>query len=183
MEIDIAILARFSDFLGKLIGKNRGYTDHKVQKYLQKNARSDLDYIVNNIATFSDSGHLNFIKIPGLGEIQMEQINSDIENIRNAWRIPFRVFIVQFLLVIGLSFILAVTVALIIYFLTFNILATLSVSLILLSATALTAFYYLGYRIKEGLFKKSPESFKRVSQLFYYLELLINSLKFSLNLD
>ncbi|MFW9972204.1 MAG: hypothetical protein ACFFDF_18605, partial [Candidatus Odinarchaeota archaeon] len=169
MEVDITIMKRFSDFLGRLIGKNRGFTDHKAQKYLLKNVRSDLGYIMKNFATTSDSGSPYFIKIPGLGEIQMEQINNDIENIRNAWRTPFRLFIIQLLLVIGLSFILAVAVSLLIYFITFSLLAALSISLILLSSTALSGFYYLGYRTKEGLFKKSPESFKRVSQLFYYL--------------
>ena len=55
--------------------------------------------------------------------------------------------------------------------------------LILFSITAFTGLYYLGYRTKERLIQKSPESFKRVSQLYFFIELLINSLKFSLSID
>ena len=93
MELDITILVRLSDFLGKLIGKNRGFTDHKIQKYLQQNVRSDLEYLIKNFGMTSDSGQTYHIKIPGLGEIQDNQINNDIYNIREAWRILFRLFL------------------------------------------------------------------------------------------
>lgn len=183
MEVDLTILVRFSDFLGKLIGKNRGFTDHKIQKYLRQNFISDLEYIIKNIGMNSDSEQRNNIKIPGLGDIQGNQIIIDIDNIRKAWRVPFPSFLKYTLLTLGLSFILAFLVSLIIYILTFNILATMSTALILFPITAFIGFYYLGYRTKERLIQKSPESFKRVSQIYYYLELLINSLKFSLNID
>ena len=183
MEVDITILVRFSDFLGKLIGKNRGFTEHKVQKYLRQNVGSDLEYLINNFGMAWDSGHTYHIKIPGLGEIQEKQIINDIDNIREAWRVPFRLFLKNLLIVLGLSFILAFTVSFLIYIFTSNFLATMCTALILFPITAFAGLYYLGYRTKERLIQKSPESFKRVSQLFYYLELLINSLKFSLNLD
>ena len=183
MEVDITILVRLSDFLGKLIGKNRGFTDHKIQKYLRQNVRSDVEHIIRNFGMTSDSGQTYHIKIPGLGEIQDKQINNDIYNIREAWRIPFRLFLKNLLLVLGLSFILAFTAFFFIYIFTLNLLATISTPLIIFTLTAFIGLYYLGYRTKERLIQKSPESFKRVSQLFYYLELLINSLKFSLSLD
>ncbi|MFX1302925.1 MAG: hypothetical protein ACFFBV_04265 [Promethearchaeota archaeon] len=183
MEVDTTILVRFSDFLGKLIGKNRGFTEHKVQNYLRQNVRSDLDYVIKNFGMTSDSGHTYHIKIPGLGEIQDKQIINDIDNIREAWRVPFPSFLKSTILVLGLSFILAFTVSFIIYIFTSNILATMSTALILFPITAFAGLYYLGYCTKERLIQKSPESFKLVSQLFYYLELLINSLKFSLNFD
>lgn len=183
MEVDISVLERFSDFLGKLIGKTRGFTEHKVQKYLRQNVKQDLGYILKEFGIKSDSGQTNKIKIPGLGEIQDNQINSDINNIRIAWRVPFSTFLKNTLLIFGLSFILAFFVSLIIYIFTFNILATMSTALIIFPITAFIGLYYLGYRTKERLIQMSPESFKRVSQLFYYLELLINSLKFSLSFD
>ncbi len=183
MVVDITILVRFSDFLGKLIGKNRGFTEHKVQKYLQQNVRSDLDHVIKNFGMTSDSGHTYHIKIPGLGEIQDNQINNDIDNIREAWRVPFPSFLKSTLLILGLSFVLAFTFSFLIYIFTSNILATMSTALILFPITAFAGLYYLGYRTKERLIQNSPESFKRVSQLFYYLELLVNSLKFSLSLN
>ena len=183
MELDISVLERFSDCIGKLIGKTRGFTDHKVQKYLRQNVRQDLNYIIKNFGLTLDSGKSFHIKILGLGKIQDNQINNDIKNIQEAWRIPFRSFLIGLLLVLGLSFVLAFSVSLIIYLITLNLIATISTLLILFPLTAFIGLYYLGYRTKERLIQKNPESFKRLSQLFYYLELLINSLKFSLNLD
>ncbi|MFX1525824.1 MAG: hypothetical protein ACFFCC_20130, partial [Promethearchaeota archaeon] len=161
----------------------RGFTDHKIQKYLRQNVRQDFRYFMKNFGATLDSGKTYEINIPGLKEIQENQLYIDIENIRKAWRVPFPSFLKYTFLIIGLSLILGFSVSYIIYLFTHNLLATMITALTTFPITAFIGLYFLGYRTKERLIQKSPESFKRVSQLFYYLELLINSLKFSLNLD